>query len=267
MLSSLLGNTTKGTIIKVLSENQKLSTKEIYNQVKRNTKKEITYQATHKAIKEMEKEGILKKTDTGIEINDDWIDTIYTISSKLKNNRENNIQPNQSQTKTYTFDNFVDAGKALIKFGLETPHNNKTSVTLFHHAWPFVGMSKIDYERLQEIGKLPFYDIIVNDTKLDKLFANILSGVGKKVKVGIDIGIPFDFLIKGNITLQIHFTKEFTKEYYSIFKKYQKLESLEIGDLFQKVMFLKTKITFIEIEDTELAERLRQKILKEFTKI
>lgn len=264
MIDSFLGNTTKGTIIKVLSENQKLSIKEIYNQVKKYSKKDITYQATHKAIQEMEKEGILKKTSNKIEIDDDWIDTIYTISSKLKSNKENNIKPNQSQTKTYIFDTFVDAGKALIKFGVETPHNTKSSVALFHHAWPFVGMSKIDYERLQEIGKSPFYDIIVNDTKLDKLFANILSGVGKKVKIGIDIGIPFDFLIKGNTTLQIHFTKEFTKEYYSIFKKYQKLESLEIGDLFQKVMFLKTKITFIEIEDSELAENLRKRVLEEF---
>ena len=60
-------NSTKSLIIKILSENQPLSLKELHAKLQK--QKQLSYQATHKAVSEMVNEKILLKMKAKYEIN------------------------------------------------------------------------------------------------------------------------------------------------------------------------------------------------------
>jgi hypothetical protein len=126
-------------------------------------------------------------------------------------------------------------------------------------------MNKTDLENLRKLAsETKFYDIIKMDTPIDRIFANILRDVGKTVITGSNINFPFDVLVKGDRVFQVYFTKEYMKDYESIFIKYKKMEELPVNEIMEKVLIKKTHITVIQIDNKEQADKIREEILKEF---
>ena len=57
------GKNTKGNIVQALSEEWPLTAKQLHNALKRRYSSASTYQAVHKAAKELVEEGVLQKID------------------------------------------------------------------------------------------------------------------------------------------------------------------------------------------------------------
>ena len=250
-------NSTKSAVIEILSQNKPMTVKELYNEVSKG--KQITYQALHKAVKEMLDTEVLEKIEKKVSISKRWVEKLgkFTAMLNTKDSWPGKIDTT-TQTKIYMFENFVDLGKFIIRFFHDAPNpEKKPAICIMQHSWPVFGMGKTDYELLAEMFKeTTFYDFVRFDTPLDILFAKMLEQIGKKVSVGVNINLPFDLVCKGDHICQIYFSQDFTKKFDEIFQKYKNIEQLQINELMQEFMVQKTKITVIHIVDKETAERV-----------
>ena len=258
-LAPLIGNSTKAAIIEALTENQALTTKELYNLVTKNAQKPITYQAIHKAITEMINDEILEKMDKKVSISKGWAEKLSDFASliKSKNEEPRNTAP-KIKTQTYEFDTFVEMGKFVIKFLYETPNpKNGPSFCILRHAWPVLGYNKEDYLRFTEtVNKSPFYEFVEGTTPLDRLFGNTFEKMGKKVFFGKPAATTTDTIIKADRVLQIIFTTEFAKQYDQIFKQYNNSNAFQVNDVLLNFIVKKTRITVNIIFDKNLAGKI-----------
>ncbi|MCR4336142.1 MAG: hypothetical protein NUV57_06455, partial [archaeon] len=64
---------TKQKIIDILSNEWPLSAKSIYDKLQKQYSSEISYQATHKTIQDLETEKIIEKKEKGYQLNLEWV--------------------------------------------------------------------------------------------------------------------------------------------------------------------------------------------------
>ena len=114
------GGGTKDHIISILSQEWPLSTKEIKSRISKQFSGELTYQAVHKALNELEQQKVLKKENGTYELSKDWVDGIESFAKSLIEQR-------------YVSPEFID-GKAIVTNSLY-----ETDIALFEIASKIVG--------------------------------------------------------------------------------------------------------------------------------
>jgi len=256
ILTPIFGNnTTKAAIIQSLSE-KPLTLKELHNQVQKATSKNITYQALHKATQEMIQEEILEKLGKEITINKEWVEKLSKLTEQLKNPKEH--ETGGTKTTTYEFETFVDFGKFIIKFFNDAKNpENRPGICIMKHSWSIFGMSRSDYEVLAKMLKeTTFYDLVENDTPLDKMFGKMLAQIGKKVYIGLQMSFPHDLVCKGDNIAQIYFSKSLLEKFDELYNKFKSIEEVQINDLMKEFMVQKTRISVIQIVDKDAANRI-----------
>jgi len=260
-LTPILGNSTKSSIIQILTE-KPLTLKEIQHQLERISSKPITYQATHKATTEMINDEILTKTaNKKIEISKDWIYNLENFTKSLKS-----LNNQAGLVTVYCYDSFGKFVSAIIRFVHDAPNEKKLEgVCLTKHAWPPIGLSKQDYELLTKLlSETKYYDVSTRKSPLGEAFAKTLEKMGKTVKVGSKLNNQLDFICKGDDTFEVSFEKDLQDQMERIFKKHKTLDENAINDVLMNIMTKKTLIKIIHTHSSEYAKELREKVLKEF---
>ena len=259
-LTPILGNSTKSSIIQILTE-KPLTLKEIQYQLGKNNPKPITYQATPKATTEMIKDEILQKNGREIQINKDWAYAIENFAKSIKT--EN---PQTDTTAVYCYDTFGKFASAIIRFVHDAPNENKLEgVCLTKHAWPPIGLSKQDYDLLTKLlSETKYYDVSTRKSPLGKAFAKTLEKMGKTVKVGSKLNNQLDFICKGDDIFEVSFEKDLQDQMERIFKKHKTLDENAINDILKNIMTKKTTIRIMHTHSPSYAKELRKKVLGEF---
>ncbi|MGI6589914.1 MAG: hypothetical protein ACOX1V_04625 [Candidatus Iainarchaeum sp.] len=255
-------NSTKALIVQVLSEKPLLTLKELHAQLEK--QKQLSYQATHKAVNEMIIEGILlKRDDKKYEINKAWATQLEEIAKLLQKNSKS-----KDYVQIYVYETFEKFVTGIIRLVHDAPNPKKLpGVCITKHAWPPIGLSKQDYELLLELlTQTEYYDISTKDTPLGKAFAKTLEKMGKNVIVGSKITSPLDFICTGNDVFEVVFEESVQKELDRIFNQYKTLDENAINDVLQNIITKPTQIKIIHTNSENYAQKLRKKILKEFEK-
>ena len=104
-----LGDSTKSTIIGILSEQWPISTREIYSKFQKQTNKSLTYQAVFKAIQELVSEGIIQKDSKKYLLNKTWVIQLKEFSTTI--------------FKEYEKENIITKPKIEIGIGISTKTN------------------------------------------------------------------------------------------------------------------------------------------------
>jgi len=266
ILSPLLNKkSTKKLILDELIENQPQTTKEIYLKIKK--QKNITYQAIHKLIKEMQKDEILENSKQ-IKINQKFFNNLEIFLDSLKNKTNQKIK-NTENIKSYKVNSFSEAGQIVIKLSHDLKNPDKKICTcLFKHSWPLFGITKKDYQILENLMKENiFLELVNGTTKLDYAFSKPLQDLGKEILHGAKLKNSFDVVIKGNYTIQILFPKKVTKKIDNLFSKCKSIDDLNIVNLLKDFVVEENEIIINTIYDENLAENLRTEILNEFYSI
>lgn len=84
-LISSEGKTTKELVILILTREWPLPIKKIYNEVKKESKQNLTYQAIHKTLKQLVDESILLKKQKKYALNPEWIQALKDFTEKIDN--------------------------------------------------------------------------------------------------------------------------------------------------------------------------------------
>jgi predicted transcriptional regulator len=232
--------TAKTAIIDHLSKEFPLTTKKIHHTLQREYGIDVSYQAVHKALQELEKEKVLSKSKEGWQLDGEWLQNqekfIQGTKQKYSGNKNRyDINLHSDKPQVFHFDNHTDfsvetaklvANKILCK-------TNEPAYFLLEFGWWTL---KFKFEHL-----FLLYSIVKSAPKSVHLIQKItpfgrwmqkqyerVGGIGT---IGINMNLSDDFLIQEDWIIQVHFSDHDKKIIEKYWKKWNDLEDcyLEFG--------------------------------------
>lgn len=249
-------SSTKGQIIHILSEEPALTVKEIYNRAVRQFSYSGSYQAVHKAVKELILEGVLQKTGAKINISYGWARKAGDFSKKLESSfRE---KGNEESISNFTFGSYIEFGKFIVNSFLGYPNPEKKDCLCFwKHAYPLAGVSQEEHELMkQKFHETTHYAVCNSDTFLDRMTQDYVSKLGKKAVTG-RISTRLDTFVTGDYVMQAYFPPEFENEFEELYRKTKSEKDLDMQRLFE-FGCKKHEIKAVIFKNKGLADKLRQ---------
>ncbi len=202
---------TKQKIFEVLSEKWPLGAKSIFDAMKRVYASEISYQAVHKTLKEMEEEKMVVKNGEGYALNVDWMqgvkNNLERVEKKYLENKKIKIPSDFSGTIELEFDSFTDlcvsTAQLILSRQLAKGPEDKGVIATLEYGWcPF----KFRFEHfellLQMVLKNPLAKSIIRKKtpfgvwiREQYLKINAISApIGTKLDINEDILVQGDCL-------------------------------------------------------------------------
>lgn len=225
--------TAKDAIIHTLSTIFPLNAKKLHYTLEREQGMNITYQAVHKALLELENEHILTKNENAWQLNPAWLDSqenfIRQTRQKYAGNKNKyNIDLNYEGPQTFEFDNHTDfsvetarlvADKVLCK-------NKETAYFMLEYGW---WTPKFKFSHLALLNKLmrsspKSCHIIRKVTPFGVWVQKQYERAGGKGLIGLNVPFDDDMLVQGEWIVQVHLASESKKIIEKYWKKWKGLE-------------------------------------------
>ncbi len=225
--------TAKDGIIHTLSTKFPLTAKQLTHTLQREQGMELTYQAVHKALQELEKEHILTKTKNDWQINSAWLDAqasfIRQTQQKYAGSKNKYaIDLNYDGPQTFEFDNFTEFGVETAKLVADKIlcKNNENAYFMLEYGWWTL---KFKFAHLALLNKLVRNSpntcgIIRKITPFGVWVQKQYERAGGVGFIGSDIPFEDDMLIQGDWMVQVHFSSEGKKIIEKYWKKWKNLE-------------------------------------------
>ena len=266
---------TRDLVIEILSKDWPLSPKSIYNRVKKQNLKQITYQAVFKVIKKMQEEAILDKNGGKYSIDLSWIaqskeffdqiESTYTggLSDKIPF-----INAHMHDYVKYSFDTAHDLAVFLATYYLNYPNpNNEPAAFRMFTVYTQIGQPKSNIENISRFAKKnDCYVICRHKTLYDRFMAKAYKKIGKfKFILGADCSDETDYMVIGDYCARIFFPSDLKKMINKFRDESKHLSVFNLKRLLD-IMYKKTSApTNLIIErDTEIAKQIRESIMKYF---
>jgi len=260
---------TKEKIIFLLSQQWPLSTKKIHSALEKQYSLNVTYQAIHKLLKQMEAEKIVERGVDGYKITKDWIQKTKTFSGQLEeaySEKGKALAKDLDKPIKLKFDNFLDVGRFVVNnFYFDFPNpQRKPSLCIWKHVLSPIGASEKENENFRKMfSYAKHYGITKGDTFLDKYFAKYYEALGKKIKLGMDFNMEEDIFVNGDYIAQIFYDKRLRKEFDYVYDNTKEFDEFNLAKQFYTISSKYPVIIFIS-KNPELADFYRKKYLKYF---
>ena len=270
-LPQLNSNTksTKDKIISVLSNKWPLSAKELYNILQREHGAEVSYQAVHKILNELQEEKILEKNGKSYQISKEWIQQVKRFGSELEENYTNGkkIDFEHFESMHLVFDSFMELARFIIndyfqKFPTPT---GKESVCYWRHAFGIIGMSETEYNNLKKMfSETTHYGICRSDSFIDKWFSEYYKKINKRCVTGIDYPFHDETYVFGDFICFAFFPKEFTKKIDKFYATMKEANSETLQKYSEILLNEKVKIDVLITKNPTLANFMREYAVKAY---
>ncbi len=267
---------TRDLVIEILSKDWPLSPKSIYNRVKKQNLKQITYQAVFKVIKKMLEEAILDKNDGKYSLDLAWInqskeffDQIESTYTKGSSDRVPFINAHMHDYVKYSFDTLQDLAIFVVKYFLDFPNPKKKPIALrLFTVYTQIGQPSSNIKKIIKFArKNDFYVICKHKTLYDRFMAKAYKKIDKKMNfaLGVDCSDEVDYFVIGDYVARIFFPPNSKKRINRFRKESKSLYTFNLKDLLHN-MYKKTSIptTIIIERDPEIAKRVRESIMNYF---
>ncbi|QQR92507.1 MAG: hypothetical protein IPJ89_05165 [Candidatus Iainarchaeum archaeon] len=103
------GQRVRDQLLVILSEDFPLTVKELYGRISRQGH-EVSYQAVHKVVVQLQQEGIIEKKGKGLQLNHEWIhrvkDYAFNVDMAYTGGKKYTLPKTFSKPFTIVFDNF-----------------------------------------------------------------------------------------------------------------------------------------------------------------
>lgn len=269
----------KDMVIGILSFEWPLTLTAIYNRISKNYNHFSTCQATFKAMYELVEEGVLLKKNKEYSINPLWIEKIKEFSTQIEKNykgkgrvplmegllkvkKENNVT-------ILTFDSIIEMDKAWLNIKKDYYKGlaKKNEVTFWegNHCWWLLVYPELEYSEMELIKKkkIKHFTIVHNNTSLDIVAKNFYERAGVKFKIE-KISVDSDMTIFGDTIMQVYLPQEIKKKIDFIYEKYKTPAEVDVHDFLKNILTKKIQVNLVLTKNKDIAEQLKQKILKEF---
>jgi len=266
------GESTKERIVSILSREFPLSTKEMHRRLVRQYGSEVSYQAVHKLLNQMEAEGIISPNNKKYQLSAEWIQDLKKFSSKLEDIYLNNGKSNfediwEKEGASLSFDCLSDFSRFIVYHFHNAPNpKNKPAVCRWWSAWPTFPFSEEDYiQASKNIKRAKFYLVARNNTVVDRMVASNYADLGAEVKLGVESSFSPEILVYGDYVGYVYLPYRLKKDWYKISLTAKTYAQLKLGKLFGRIFRGKTDAFKIDIRhDPEIADRIREETIQMF---
>lgn len=244
------GLSTKDHLVSILADEWPLSTKEIHSKLSREKSTEVSYQAVHKVLKQLENEGVVELSGKKYALSEQWVKNVKTFAENLEERRKQpsgvkSIGPDFEGSAKFVFDDYSDFSVSMAKIFKEmvNPKKDEKPLTgMLRHLWWPLTINFRDFFTLCEMVKAMKGGTAISycDTPLDRWVREQYLRTGfTTVKVGYsggkcpdeDVGIYEDYIIRVRYSPE---TRAILDDIYannsnltSLYKEYVKLRKSE----------------------------------------
>jgi len=270
-LSAPRGN-VRNQIIQVLSEEWPLTARQIYTKISRQTPATITYQGVHKAVRQLEENGVLTRKDNKYQVDLEWLKSIRAFSELVQRKYLNKVSGDSSPDKmSFVFDTVSEADAFILDILSSSDIPAGATVYLsWNHLWVPIFISRSTYKKFTDMllglpaqgGK--FYSVCPSDTPIDRWCASFWQKKGLQAKLGVKISPDSSFVVLGDVVVQVLYPLEIRTRLDRAFSRAKTVHDLDPDKLFEEVFEKKTKIPLVVSKNSALAEHFKDQIVKAF---
>jgi len=274
----LLGKkkTVKDYIISILSSEWPLSSRKIYNILTKRYNVAVSYQAVHKAIKELAASNIVVRNSNELKLNLEWIKEVKGFGERIGEMYENG----KNGTPSLDVFNFPEDTVQLVRFNSLAEMDKLIYFTLIkekcaddrgsdkcynywrYEYWPFFLMEEL-IEFCKNIPHIEnFHTISRNNTIVEKWVKKYYEKIGIKAKIGLNVA-NFDFTVFGDEFFQIFFPEELNKKLDKLFLNIKSMDDFDLAEM-KKIFEEKHDIYMIFGKNKVIAEQLAKLFLSYF---
>jgi len=255
---------SKDAIISLLSEEQGLTAKQLHSRIKRQKGLNISYQAAHKMLKELEQNKTITKKGRNYSLNIDWIEGIEKFSSSFK---ENFFGKELSSPKTFVLNSMSEVDEFLLNlFNVVFEAEGKKALYMqWAHYWIPLFLDKKVYRKFKEILlSVPAFGAVLGNTPVDVWCEKFWKDSGVKVKTGVKPHNHSDIIVYGDFIAEVFYSSEIRNKVDDFFASVKKVESVDWNAFYEKVFRKKTKIVVYIQRNPEIAGIMKEQIKSYF---
>jgi hypothetical protein len=270
-------DSTKEKIIDILIYDWPLSLRKIYYILKKRGSK-ITYQAVHKAVRQLLEEGKLRKSPEGFAINLDWIKQVHDQTDIIRVNYFSKkrsflagSEGRKESIQTFVFDNWFDLEKYIYYLQKSTlkKFSDKRSICIHHnHEWRPLFYLRAEYNWISTLRKEGYklYTICAGKTVVDQWSKKFYEKIGNKVLTGVKLNSPAEIIVFGDLVIEVYIPFELLDSLNKYFSKLKSIDDVDyellISDIFNKKADIKAVIN----HDSRLSDEIRKHLTSHFNK-
>ncbi|MBN2422789.1 methyltransferase domain-containing protein [Candidatus Woesearchaeota archaeon] len=276
-------SSTKDKIISILSNESQLKTKKIHFLLKKQYGLGVTYQAVHKLIKQLVKQGVLKEENHSYSINEEWIKELRVFIDKLLvKERDESPKPVQISKTTIQYD--VKTIHEMEKIYLQERENffkevkrfdEKDRIICVHapHLYFSLMSPSTEYNHMERLVKTKTtqYALVRGDTLVDKWIQTFYHAKKEqpfKVKIGATCSSINERCIYPDKMIELFYTDKFWNFYNNLYEEVQNYQDINITKIMEKLYKLKDEPIKIMIhKDPEIVSLARDETLTQFKEL
>lgn len=255
---------TREAVISVLSEEWPLTAQGLFLRIVRQNKTQLSYQAVHKVLQQLLKEGVLEKRVRGYQLNQRWLQEMRQHSDEIAQKYAAKALQNQTGLTAHSL---YEVDKLLLELvSKNLPQTEKIFLgTVWNHFWVPLFLSKKEYLQIKALHQyFDWYAISKGNTKIDQWCANFWNNAGAHAKAGIKTKVQDSILFSDSI-IQVHYPPSILQKLDRFYKKTKQVEDLNTNQLFDPIFLEPTAIPITINQNKALFEQLKKQIQKEFS--
>ncbi|MFH1224667.1 MAG: hypothetical protein V1676_02580 [Candidatus Diapherotrites archaeon] len=265
---------TKDAVISILSERWPLTAREICNSLERERGMNVSYQAVHKTLAQLEEGNIICKTGNNFELNKDWISQSHEFFGNLKNTCSENggkyaIKPDFKEPIRMHFSDlsiFYVRMAEIMASNVLVGSGPKHGIAILRHGWFPLNFKFMDFSLLARMARngLDNYAMLQKDTPFDRWIRKqyIRAGVPNTKIIGEVKDIADDILVQGDTITQCRLSDETKKLIDDVYERIDGISSLFKEFVSQKLSKQKASVDVTFTKNRELAELTRGRLIQ-----
>ncbi len=268
--------TTKDAVISILTQKWPLTSKEVFNSLKKEHSFNGTYQATHKTANQLLDERILEKNGKNYHLSQNWINNLKNFSINLEENYSGNcnkkyiISPDFQGTVKWHFDDYSLFTVEIAKFIMNAYkwYGGKNGIGILRHGWWPFNFKFLDFSLLINMLKTTKggYVIIQEDTPFSRWISKqyLSAGVNDAIIGMPNLNLEHDMMFTEEVIIQVNFSDETKKLQDEIYSKVHDLADLLKEFIFNKHSEKKIEIEVLITRNKALSQTIRQQLMEKF---
>jgi hypothetical protein len=260
----------KDLVISILASRWPLSIRKIYNIIRKKYNFSISYQAVHKAVNELIRDGIILRKGKEYQLKDGWIRELKEFISKLeKSYLENHPILENKIPSDITFDKACELYEFFLDaFNKDIFDATKKSIC-FHgmDVWNcLLATDEMIHKMKNLASKYTFLMAVECDNPVNRLLKTFWDKIGVKVKIGVktDATIFADLMVVGNFVIQIFYPEKLVKKIIEVNNKIKSLEDWDFSRYHDLYFSSYGKINMIITQNENLAQEIRTRTERMF---
>ncbi len=271
----------KDLIVLLLSQEWPLTTKKTYNQLQKRYAKTCTYQAVFKAMKELEENKVLEKTEDGYRLDTAWLKKIQqftkTTETRYFTKDRHNFMEGIKETKQegnisiLTFASLFDVEKYLYYLQKEyVQRSDRPKTICYHHKheWRPIYYLRAEYNWLKKLleSRHNYYILCAGNTVVDKHCAKFYKSMDANIRLNANCASTCELAIIDDLVIEIYIPSTITEAMDKEFSKVKEVGQLKIAEMTKNIFEKEEDIQVIIRRDKNISKQVQEYTLGFFRK-